>query len=50
MEIVDNVPKAVRQAVVMVHGMAEQRPLDMLNKFIKAAVVRERHRGYRAKG
>lgn len=33
-----SVPKRVRQAVVIVHGMGEQRPLDMLNKFIKAAI------------
>lgn len=30
--------KRVRQAVVIVHGMGEQRPLDMLNRFIDAAI------------
>lgn len=33
-----SLPKTVRQAVVIVHGMGEQRPLDMLNRFIKAAL------------
>ena len=28
----------VRQAVVMVHGMGEQRPLDTLTTFVKAAL------------
>ncbi len=32
------VPEGVRQAVVIVHGMGEQRPLDMLNGFIDAAL------------
>ncbi|NNF64422.1 MAG: hypothetical protein HKN07_09185 [Acidimicrobiia bacterium] len=32
------VPRTVRQAVVIVHGMGEQRPLDMLSKFITAAL------------
>ena len=32
------VPDSVRQAVVIVHGMGEQRPLDMLNGFIDAAI------------
>ena len=31
-------PKRVRQAVVIVHGMGEQRPLDMLNRFIDSAI------------
>lgn len=30
--------KRLRQAVVIVHGMGEQRPLDMLNRFIDAAI------------
>ncbi len=30
--------KRTRQAVVVVHGMGEQRPLDMLNRFIDAAI------------
>ncbi|MEJ8476962.1 hypothetical protein [Roseibium algae] len=30
--------KRFRQAVVIVHGMGEQRPLDMLNRFIDAAI------------
>ena len=30
--------KKFRQAVVIVHGMGEQRPLDMLNRFIDAAI------------
>ncbi len=30
--------KRTRQAVVIVHGMGEQRPLDMLNRFIDAAI------------
>lgn len=30
----------VKQAVVIVHGMGEQRPLDTLNRFIKAAITR----------
>lgn len=34
----EKVPKRVRQAVVIVHGMGEQRPLDMLNKFIEAVI------------
>ncbi len=33
-----NPAKQVRQAVVIVHGMGEQRPLDMLNRFIDAAI------------
>jgi len=33
-----SVPKHVRQAVVIVHGMGEQRPLDMLNRFIETAI------------
>lgn len=33
-----NLPKRVRQAVVIVHGMGEQRPLEMLNSFIDAAI------------
>lgn len=28
----------VRQAVVVIHGMGEQRPLDTLNGFIDAAL------------
>ncbi|MCP4184156.1 MAG: alpha/beta hydrolase [Hyphomicrobiales bacterium] len=28
----------LKQAVVVVHGMGEQRPLDMLNRFIDAAI------------
>ncbi|MDQ4142144.1 MAG: hypothetical protein M3198_00105 [Actinomycetota bacterium] len=31
-------PSKVRQAVVMVHGMGEQRPLQTLNQFIAAAL------------
>lgn len=31
--------KRVRQAVVVVHGMGEQRPLDTLNRFIEAALA-----------
>lgn len=30
--------KKVRQAVVIVHGMGEQRPLDALTQFVKAAL------------
>lgn len=30
--------KRFRQAVVIVHGMGEQKPLDMLNRFIDAAI------------
>ena len=30
--------KRLRQAVVIVHGMGEQRPLEMLNNFIDAAI------------
>lgn len=30
--------KRLRQAVVIVHGMGEQKPLDMLNRFIDAAI------------
>ncbi|MEM7043843.1 MAG: hypothetical protein AAF543_13620 [Pseudomonadota bacterium] len=33
-----SVPERFRQAVVIVHGMGEQRPLEMLNRFIKAAL------------
>jgi hypothetical protein len=33
-----DVPKRPRQAVVIIHGMGEQRPLDMLNNFIEAAI------------
>ena len=32
------VPKTVRQAVVVVHGMGEQRPLEALNRFIDTAI------------
>jgi hypothetical protein len=28
----------IRQAVVVVHGMGEQRPLDALNEFIRAGL------------
>jgi hypothetical protein len=28
----------VRQAVVIVHGMGEQKPLDTLRRFIRAAL------------
>ena len=31
--------RQVKQAVVIVHGMGEQRPLDTLNRFIKAALT-----------
>jgi hypothetical protein len=33
-----HIPNQIRQAVVVVHGMGEQRPLDMLNRFIHAAI------------
>jgi hypothetical protein len=34
-------PQRIRQAVVIVHGMGEQRPLETLNRFILAALAPE---------
>jgi len=33
------VERHVRQAVVVIHGMGEQRPLETLSEFIGAALV-----------
>lgn len=35
--------RRIRQAVVIVHGMGEQRPLDALNGFIQAALPPDEH-------
>jgi hypothetical protein len=35
------VPATIRQAVVIIHGMGEQRPLETLNEFIEAALPRD---------
>lgn len=39
----DEVDRRPRQAVVIVHGMGEQRPLDTLTEFIGAAIEADRY-------
>lgn len=38
-EVPEGVERHVRQAVVIIHGMGEQRPLETLSEFIGAALV-----------